>query len=169
MKGLIGLISIVLLTMSGLVACTQTQQDKTQQSINNPPPQNVSTDQGKHIGTEFGGQGTGYGQVKKIEGQAVPPIAVAPSVSMEEINSIIDDINKTLPYPNARFEDGWIKFETIMDYVPFGYHMNMVRQILDKHGVKQVAYTSENVVWECPPEVGCTGHSGTACIKVDNK
>ncbi|MED4227027.1 hypothetical protein [Neobacillus cucumis] len=182
MKRLSGLMVSLVLTTIGLVACTQTLKDKTEQNIDNPPLQtqlnttNVSdqtkTDKGKHIGTEFGGQRAGYGQVKKIEGQAVPPIAVAPpvsSVSTAEINAILDDINKTLPSPNARYEDGWIKFEIIMDYVPNGYYMNKVYQILDNHGVRQVDYMAENVVWDCPPEVSCTGHHGTACIKVDKK
>ena len=96
MKSLVGLTMTLLL----LGACTQAQQDKTQQSINNPPPPtqlnttNVSdqtkTDQGKHIGTEYGGKGAGYGQVKKIEGQAVPPIIEAPALTNEQkLNQLV--------------------------------------------------------------------------------
>jgi len=156
MKNLIGLTMSLIL----LVACTQ---DKTQQSINNPPPPtqtnttNVSdqtkTDQGKHIGTEYGGQGAGYGQVKKKQ------------FSAQEMKAIMDEIRATIPAPsNTRFEDGWIKFEIIMDYVPHKWYMERVREIVASHGGKVVEYKAENVVWEC---VGCTGHSGTSCIKIE--
>jgi hypothetical protein len=93
MKSLVGL-TMTLLLLGG---CTQTQKDKTQQSINNPSPQtelnktNVSdqtkTDQGKKIGTEYGGKGAGYGQVKKIEpGQAAPPLIEAPQITVQSLS-----------------------------------------------------------------------------------
>ncbi|PGY11121.1 hypothetical protein [Bacillus sp. AFS031507] len=67
MKSLIGLMMVIAL----LGACNRT--DNTKQQLNTS---NVSTDQGKHIGTEYGGQGTGYGQVKRVpSGNAVTPIA----------------------------------------------------------------------------------------------
>ncbi|MBM7654181.1 hypothetical protein [Neobacillus cucumis] len=53
MKSLVGLVMTLLL----LVGCTQTLKDKTQQNINNPPPQKqVKTNKGQAIGKEYGGK-----------------------------------------------------------------------------------------------------------------
>jgi LysM repeat protein len=95
-----------------------------------------------------------------------------PEITRTEINAILNDINKASKnggFGNARYENGWIKIDMDLEYVPSLYSMKIVNQILDNHNVKQVGYTVENVVWDCPPGVSCTGHHGTVCIKVDKK
>ncbi|MEH6993724.1 LysM peptidoglycan-binding domain-containing protein [Neobacillus drentensis] len=96
-----------------------------------------------------------------------------PEITRTEINAILNDINKASiekgGFGNARYENGWIKIDMDLNYVASQYYMKIVNQILDNHNVKQVDYTVENVVWDCPPGVHCTGHHGTVCIKVDKK
>jgi LysM repeat protein len=98
-----------------------------------------------------------------------------PEITRTGINAIVNDINKASKeekyggFVNARYENGWIKVDMNLNYVASKYSMKVIGQILDKHNVKQVDYSVENVVWDCPPGVSCTGHHGTVCIKVDKK
>jgi LysM repeat protein len=99
-------------------------------------------------------------------------ILAIPEITRTEINAIVNDINKASKdggFVNARYENGWIKVDMNLNYVASKYSMKIIHQILDTHNVKQVDYKVENVVWDCPPEVSCTGHHGTVCIKVDKK
>jgi hypothetical protein len=73
---------LVLVIALALIGCNQT--DTTKQEIRDNTTNNVSdvsnkTNNGKAVGQDYGGKGTGYGQVKKIPpGQAVPPLVEAP-------------------------------------------------------------------------------------------
>jgi LysM repeat protein len=94
-----------------------------------------------------------------------------PEITRTELNAIVNEINKASNggFGNARYENGWIKIDMELNLVASKYYMKIVNRILDNHNVKQVGYTVENVVWDCPPEVSCTSHHGTVCIKVDKK
>jgi hypothetical protein len=75
---LLGLVLILALALTG---CNQTDTKKQQISDNTTyDVSNVSdkTNNGKAVGKEYGGKGAGYGQVKKIEGQAPPPLIEPP-------------------------------------------------------------------------------------------
>ncbi|NWQ43372.1 hypothetical protein MLOOGBEN_21975 [Bacillus sp. EB106-08-02-XG196] len=75
---LLGLVLVLALALTG---CNQTDTKKQQISGNTTyDVSNVSdkTNNGKAVGKEYGGKGTGYGQVKKIEGQVPPPIIEPP-------------------------------------------------------------------------------------------
>ncbi|MFC0274792.1 hypothetical protein ACFFIX_26125 [Metabacillus herbersteinensis] len=84
------LLGLVLVLALALTACNQTDTTKNQIKDNNTNTTNVSneTNRGQAIGKEYGGKGTGYGQVKKIEpGQATPPIAVAPQTLLQKVDA----------------------------------------------------------------------------------
>lgn len=75
---LLGLVLILALALTG---CNQTDTRKQQISDNTTyDVSNVSnkTNNGKAVGKEYGGKGTGYGQIKKIKGQAPPPLIEPP-------------------------------------------------------------------------------------------
>ena len=75
---LLGLVLILALALTG---CNQTDTRKQQISDNTTyDVSNVSnkTNNGKAVGKEYGGKGTGYGQIKKIQGQAPPPLIEPP-------------------------------------------------------------------------------------------
>lgn len=75
---LFGLVLVLVLT-----GCNQA--DTTKQQNND----NTTNNKGKAIGKEYGGKGTGYGQVKKIEpGQAVPPLVESPTPTKEDLIAI---------------------------------------------------------------------------------
>lgn len=98
-----------------------------------------------------------------------------PELTRTEINAIVNDINKASKeekyggFVNARYENGCIKIDMYFNLAAHKYSMKIINQILDDHNVKQVDYKVENVEWDCPPEVHCTSHHGTVCIKVDKK
>jgi hypothetical protein len=83
---LFGLGLVVVLVLTG---CNQA--DTTKQQIKDNTTNNVSNvsnpnNKGKAIGKDYGGKGTGYGQVKKIEpGQAIPPLVEAPTPTKEDL------------------------------------------------------------------------------------
>jgi hypothetical protein len=81
MKLLIGL-GLILVVLTG---CNQTDTSKNQLKDNNINTTNVADKGNIGKGQKYGGKGTGYGQVKKIEpGQAVPPLVEAPPVVNKE-------------------------------------------------------------------------------------
>ena len=68
----------------------------------------------------------------------------------------------------ARHEIGWIKIDNIQfsPWQLYDIHMQGINDVLDKHNVKRIDYTVENVVWDCP-NADCTSHWGTVSIKVE--
>ncbi|RSK26081.1 LysM peptidoglycan-binding domain-containing protein [Bacillus sp. HMF5848] len=97
-----------------------------------------------------------------------------PKLTLTDINAIVIDINNASRegyggFGNARFENGCLKIDMYFNLVVHEYSMKIIKQILDKHNVKQVDYNVENVIWDCPPGVHCTSRHGTVCIKIDKK
>jgi hypothetical protein len=125
---LLGLVLVLALALTG---CNQTDTKKQQISDNTTyDVSNVSdkTNNGKAVGKEYGGKGTGYGQVKKIEpGHAVPPLIEAPPVELTFVEkmqvkavelglegrvSIREDL---LRIDNPTYEEDR-NFQTLLDY-----------------------------------------------------
>ena len=51
----------------------------------------VQKNEGKAVGKEYGGKGTGYGQIKKIEGQAPPPLIVPPMGAESQLEKFTEE------------------------------------------------------------------------------
>jgi hypothetical protein len=79
----LGLVLVLVLTGCNQADTTKQQiKDNTTNKVSNVSNTN---NKGKAIGKEYGGKGTGYGQVKKIEpSQTVPPLVEAPTPTKEE-------------------------------------------------------------------------------------
>ncbi|MED4225607.1 hypothetical protein [Neobacillus cucumis] len=135
----------------------------------------AETNNGNHYGWEKGTNNPHKSEVTPPE--VVIENTTENTVSQEEINAIINDLNHSeslnqYSTHNARYENGWIKVDNIL-FSPMFYYdmqMNAIYDILDKHNVQQIAYTTENVQW-AQGEDGLIGtdHWGTVCIKIDKK
>src|SRR5688572_28018810 len=74
------LLGIGIVFLLALTACNADDTAKQLNRDNNINTTDKSNNGKTGVGQEYGGKGTGYGQVKKIEpGQAVPPTAEVPN------------------------------------------------------------------------------------------
>jgi hypothetical protein len=73
---LLGLVLVLVLT---LTACNSTDTTMNNLKDNHTNTTNVTNKGNIGKGQEYGGRGQGYGQIKKIEGQAVAPENEAPT------------------------------------------------------------------------------------------
>jgi hypothetical protein len=135
----------------------------------------ADTNKGNHYGWEKGTNNPHKSEVKPPEVEVENP--TVDTVSLEEINAIVNDINKAsientnaYGFGNARYENGWIKIDNIQfsPWALYNIQMKVIYDILDQHNVQRTAYAAENVVWDCPDAM-CTSHWGTVGIKVDKK
>jgi hypothetical protein len=165
---LLKLLGIVLTLALALTGCNQA--DTTKQQIGDNTTNNVSyvsdkTNNGKAVGQEYGGKGTGYGQVKKIEsGQAVPPLIEAPELTLDE--KVASFAANTLP-------EGFITVtlaETATHYIFYICYDNAVTSLSDMQ-----VFTSPDKATELAAITGTTfdkmgvGNVGVVQGFYDNK
>ena len=131
----------------------------------------AETNNGNHYGWENGTNNPHKSVVTPPEVVIENP--TENTVSQEEINAIINDLNSSelnQYSPRARYENGWIKVDNILfsPWVYYDIQMKVIYDILDKHNVQQIGYTAENVQW-AQGENGLIGtdHWGTVCIKIE--
>ncbi|MDR4945125.1 hypothetical protein [Neobacillus cucumis] len=135
----------------------------------------AETNNGNHYGWENGTNNPHKSEVKPPEVVIENP--TESTVSQEEINAIVNDINKAsientnaYGFGNARYENGWIKIDNIQfnPWQVYDLQMKVIYDIVAEHNFKATDYTVENVVWDCPTG-DCTSHWGTVDIKVDKQ
>lgn len=134
----------------------------------------ADTNNGNHYGWENGTNNPNKSEVAPPEVDIENP--TVETVSLEEINAIVNDINKAsientnaYGFGNARYENGWIKIDNVyfQPWALYDIQMKVINDIIVEHNVIRTAYTVENVEWLNPDHIST--HWGTVCIKVDKQ
>lgn len=129
----------------------------------------AETNNGNHYGWEKGTNNPHKSETE-IETTTVE------TISLEEINAIVNDINKAsientnaYGFVNARYENGWIKIDNVyfQPWALYDIQMKVINDIIVEHNVIRTDYTVENVEWLNPDHIST--HWGTVCIKVSKQ
>jgi hypothetical protein len=140
------LLGLVLVLALALTACNQTDTTKNQLKDNNLNTTNVTNEGNVGKGQEYGGKGQGYGQVKKIEGQAVSPIIEAPVVESPSEPSVLDKLNAITDKDDTIVAVN--KFEGRIEIVFTGYHFysisDLIVEVESIYGVKVGGWSSSD-------------------------
>ena len=139
---LLGLLLALALTLTG---CNQTDTTKQQISENTTyDVSNVSdkTYNGKAVGKEYGGKGTGYGQVKKNE--PVPPALDTQAEVTQFFENLQAELGTNYQYTITKHDD-INKFSIDLVNVDLSNNLMDLRTPLTEHyGMTYTVYGSDN-------------------------